>query len=474
MMKAKRFFLSLLLCHQGLFAANPPVTTLHVKVNVSPVFTGMISFSALDGKSDRCMNDIFFVEKDKSVAVFSKTLAATTQVIALNGCRLLTNAGDQVNLELRPVYNGTEVVQGKYIPSCTGKDAARQLLPYLIDSLYTNVDLSNIKTTEQANEYIAATTAVVAKKITTAKVTQADNLAALKAFEQARQLLFKFNFLDAHKEIVRTKELGDWYLQGYDFSASGLTAFGDEDISRQLAYLWRAGRRMQDSTITEAKELTELLLQCKVDRIKEREAIAWIQIEGKERAFTPDMKMIYPITKAALKPKTLSMHIIDSLYKSYQQMEPGMPAYNFVLENDNGKMVRLSDFKGKIVIIDFWAMWCPSCVASLPNLKKIEESYKDKNDIVFLTVAWEDASSDNRAKLKQFSIDHHIAGENNLFLSFDPNDPQAKKVIEHYCLTGITRWVAIDQEGNIINGNIGHPLRPGFEQRIANCYQQRN
>ncbi|NIG55024.1 TlpA disulfide reductase family protein [Chitinophaga sp. Cy-1792] len=472
-MKAIRFFLFLLLCHQA-NAATPPVTTLHVKVNTSPVFSGMISFSSLDSKSNQCKSEIFFIEKDKPVVIFSKTLAATTQVITLNRCPLLTNAGDQVNLELRPLYKGTEIVQGRYVAACSGKDAARQLLPYLIDSLYTNADLSKINTIDQANEFITATAALIAKKTCAAKINQAENLAVLTAFEQEKQLLFKFNFLDAHKDLPRTKELGNWYMQGYDFSAPGLTAFGDDDIARQAVYLWYHGRKLQDSTLTEASMLQELLFACKADRIKETEAINWLQTEGKERAFTPDMKITYPVIKSALKPNTPAVHTADSLYKSYQQMEPGMPAFNFALENDLGKFVRLSDFKGKIVIIDFWAMWCPSCVASLPNLKQLEATYKDKNDIVFLTVAWEDASSANRAKLKQFSIDHHIDGENNLFLNFDRNDPAAKKIVEHYCLTGITRWVAIDQEGNIMNGNIGHPLRPGFEQRIANIYQQRN
>ncbi len=473
-MKAIRFFLFLLLCHTVLYAANPPVTTLHVKVNISPSFSGMITLNTLDSKSDQCKGEMFFLEKSKPVAVFSKPLAATTQIISLNYCSLLTNAGDQVNLELFPVYKGTDIIPGRFRPVCSGKDGARQVLPYLIDSLYNSGDLSKISTTQQASDFISATTAQVAKYIAAAKISNPENIAALKAFEQSKQLLFKFNFLEAHKELARTTEMGNWYLTGFDLSAPGMSSFGDEELGRQTIYLWWAGRKMQDSLMTDVNQTTEVLLYCKADRIKSRVGIEWLALEGRNNAFTPDMKSTYPFIKAAVKSNPLATRTVDSLYKSYQQMEPGMPAYNFALENDKGDVVRLSDFKGKIVILDIWAMWCTSCVASLPHFRELADAYKDKKDIVFLTIAWEDPSSANRAKLKQFSVDHQIDGPNNLFLTADRTDPQGKAFVERYCMTGITRWVAIDQQGNIMNGNLGHPLLPGFDQKIANCYQKRN
>ncbi|MBV8255540.1 MAG: TlpA family protein disulfide reductase [Chitinophaga sp.] len=470
-MRAIRFIAIILLCGSRLFAADP-ATTLNVKVNTYPNFTGMISLNLL-GVSQEYNGEILFVETSKPTAAFTRKLGAATQIMALNNCTLLINAGDQVKLELLPFYNKSALVTGKFRPVCTGKDAARQLLPYLIDSLYASADYSTITNTQQADNFIANISTQVTKLIAAAKVNNAENLAALKTFEQSKQLLFKFNLLDAHKELSHTKELGDWYLKNFDLSAPGLASIGDETLARQMVYLWKNGRKLQDSTITEETELKELLFQCKADKLKERMAIDWIQLEGKNHAFTPDMKTMYPLIKGTLKPHTLATHTIDSLYKSYQQLEPGMPAFNFALENDNGKIVRLSDLKGKVVIVDIWAMWCSSCVASLPTFRKIADSYKDKNDIIFLTIAWEGPESDVRKTLKKFSVDHHIAGENNLFLSADRNDPQAKQFIERYCLTGITRWVAIDQDGNIMDGNLGHPMAEGFEQKIANCYQKR-
>ena len=96
---------------------------------------------------------------------------------------------------------------------------------------------------------------------------------------------------------------------------------------------------------------------------------------------------------------------------------------------------------------------------------------------MFLTIAWEEPGTANAAVLKKFSIDHHIDGENNLFLSSDRSDPQAKQFIQRYALNAITRWIAIDDKGNILEGNLGYPV-PGLEsefaRRIANCYKARN
>jgi peroxiredoxin len=60
-------------------------------------------------------------------------------------------------------------------------------------------------------------------------------------------------------------------------------------------------------------------------------------------------------------------------------------AVDFTLQDVEGRQVSLSDFKGRTVLLAFWATWCPPCKEELPTLQKIYKQYQDK-DLVILTV----------------------------------------------------------------------------------------
>ncbi|WP_185217246.1 TlpA family protein disulfide reductase [Sphingobacterium mizutaii] len=54
--------------------------------------------------------------------------------------------------------------------------------------------------------------------------------------------------------------------------------------------------------------------------------------------------------------------------------------------NINGETVALSDLKGKVVVMNFWATWCPPCIAEMPSLQKLHEELKSEKDIVFMAI----------------------------------------------------------------------------------------
>jgi thiol-disulfide isomerase/thioredoxin len=68
-------------------------------------------------------------------------------------------------------------------------------------------------------------------------------------------------------------------------------------------------------------------------------------------------------------------------------------ASDFSLQDMSGKTVRLSDYKGKVVLLEFWATWCPPCRASVPGLEKLHKAYKDKG-LVLLAVSMDDGGTD--------------------------------------------------------------------------------
>ncbi|OIQ29744.1 MAG: thiol-disulfide oxidoreductase [Bacteroidetes bacterium MedPE-SWsnd-G2] len=73
--------------------------------------------------------------------------------------------------------------------------------------------------------------------------------------------------------------------------------------------------------------------------------------------------------------------------------------YNWELQNENGLKINFEDYKGEVVLINFWATWCPPCIAEMPSL---DELYKDYNGKVkFLFVTNEDIATVQKFKKKK-------------------------------------------------------------------------
>ncbi len=78
-----------------------------------------------------------------------------------------------------------------------------------------------------------------------------------------------------------------------------------------------------------------------------------------------------------------SLH--DILKNKYYFLEIDKPMKDFEAEDLNGNKVKLSDYKGKIIFLNFWATWCPPCRAEMPHMEEFYSKYKDE-DVVILAV----------------------------------------------------------------------------------------
>lgn len=176
-----------------------------------------------------------------------------------------------------------------------------------------------------------------------------------------------------------------------------------------------------------------------------------IQALGSSRG-TPLFDSMY--TVAVL---TLSQYIAkfknDTLGKRLETKLADMkransPAPDFTAYDEQGKIVKLSDLKGKMVYVDFWSTSCVPCVEELPATKKLQEQFKDNKDIVFLYVSLD--NSEQRAKnfiaLKDFKGTHWFSPEG---FSSDA----AKK----YNIRAIPRYLLIDKNGLLVNDNAPRP-----------------
>ena len=69
-------------------------------------------------------------------------------------------------------------------------------------------------------------------------------------------------------------------------------------------------------------------------------------------------------------------HVRD--HRPSKKRENGQEAPDFALKDVNGKTVKLSDYRGKVVLLDFWATWCGPCKMEIPWFMEFERKYKDR------------------------------------------------------------------------------------------------
>jgi thiol-disulfide isomerase/thioredoxin len=159
-------------------------------------------------------------------------------------------------------------------------------------------------------------------------------------------------------------------------------------------------------------------------------------------------------TKVQKTIEDLATHMTDKvLYeRALEQMRtlngPRQPAPNFTAHDINGKEVKLSDLKGKVVYIDFWATSCAPCVAELPYIKRLQEHYKSNEDIVMLYVSFDNNPMALQKFLKEKSFDglHWVDGR-----SF------ASEAAEKYKISGIPRYIVVDREGMLVTADAQRP-----------------
>ena len=127
-----------------------------------------------------------------------------------------------------------------------------------------------------------------------------------------------------------------------------------------------------------------------------------------------------------------------------ERMMPGRPLPQFTATMaKTGKKITPADYKGKVLVLDFWASWCGPCRQEIPHLKEYYEQLKGK-DVAFLSVSidakkeqWEKAMKEENMPWDQATV---------------PN--AGKEVMELYQFSGIPFILVIDKEGNIYKKNL--------------------
>jgi thiol-disulfide isomerase/thioredoxin len=101
--------------------------------------------------------------------------------------------------------------------------------------------------------------------------------------------------------------------------------------------------------------------------------------------------LISPDAKAWLMRQIISTGLLNSKIEEKNIEKPIEKevlalSENFSVKDEDGKITNVSELKGKVVFINFWASWCPPCRAEFPPIQKFYEKYSSNNNLVFITV----------------------------------------------------------------------------------------
>ena len=146
--------------------------------------------------------------------------------------------------------------------------------------------------------------------------------------------------------------------------------------------------------------------------------------------------------------------------KDYPPVPTGL--YQAEIKDLEGKTYKLEDKKGKVVLVNLWAIWCGPCIAEMPHLREMQEKYRDKDfEVVGLNTGDQDGATEPVENIKTFvaqkQLNYSIGYADDKFFS------QMLKVTR---MSGIPQSILINREGKMTG------IFPGGGPRIINEIKQ--
>lgn len=242
----------------------------------------------------------------------------------------------------------------------------------------------------------------------------------------------------------------DKYLMGQQIqlSSNTIAAYAQQvdSLGKNLKQLCLDGAKNAKSPLVALFYITNIPLQ---DYAKENlEVLQRLEKEIPNSSYTKDFRNIY--NQYEQQAKAIAMK-----EQAAELVAIGKPAPEIDLPTPEGKNIKLSSLKGKVVLIDFWASWCGPCRVEMPNVVAAYNKYKDKGFTVYSVSLDKDANAwKNSIKNLNMTWEYHVS---------DLKFWQCEAALR-YGVNGIPATFLLDRNGIIVATNL---RGAALEQKLA-------
>ncbi|GAB4464422.1 MAG: hypothetical protein OHK0029_34340 [Armatimonadaceae bacterium] len=145
----------------------------------------------------------------------------------------------------------------------------------------------------------------------------------------------------------------------------------------------------------------------------------------------------------------------------------GTTAPDFTAHDLEGKPVKLSDLRGKVVVLDFWATWCGPCLASMPHTNEVAKQFKDQGVVVLAVNVWDEPDA-----FKSW-VPNNSEKYDTIRFVLDPNGKSNDVAKSLYNVSGIPTQYVVSDKGIVLASFLGAPPPGKLEEAITSALQSK-